>query len=270
MICWRYSLTGLTKGDIQLKYIASISAALVLAACGDSSTQEPSEKIAAPSEAETFIEHDVKTSEQTDLSYNEDVWYISGGWPGEYPTGFSVLESDVTLMGRAVMHEDIPKELTCPLEQNATIQQWNVERVDRDNLTFVTVSEKFDFTITAPIEVDSPSEESSTLLLYPDDKMTYLRYLGEGWAVVEFKGEQLSIDETVVAMNSDLAESANNVEDNRLWVEVPCGDQRGWLLYNEVLTEFGIVTTPIIGYGESRDLTEEDRKQVALVEEIAD
>ena len=58
---------------------------------------------------------------------------------------------------------------------------------------------------------------------------------------------------------SDLREVAETSEKDLLWINVPCGDERGWLLLDDLLAEPGIALTPITGYGEARDLTDEDR-----------
>jgi len=161
------------------------------------------------------------------------------------------------------MHTTLPRNINCALPANATIQQWNHTRVEADALEFVTVSEKFEITISETAEIDAPMGEidnpNNTLKLDAGDQLTYLRYIGEGWTLMEFKGAEREINEQDLVDISDIREAGENAKDDMLWVNIPCGDGRGWILQSEALAEPGILPNPIIGYGESRDLTEQDR-----------
>ena len=251
--------------------LAAVSA-LVLGACGDSSPELPGTDIGLPS-AELPDANDAMGTAQTDIPiYNEEVWFARDAWPGEYPAGFSVIEEGVTVMVRAGMHDRLPKDIACPLPQNATYQHWNTDRVEADKLRFVSLSERFDISITENGDIFTASDSSSDEILNvkAGDEITYLYYIAEGWAMIEHNGTEYEIEEGSLSEISNIQEAANGVMDEMLWLELPCGDVRGWLLYSEVLQEPGIVITPITGFGEARDLTEEDRQAVALVEASGD
>ena len=186
------------------------------------------------------------------------------------------MEDDVVLSGRAGMHDSLPKEIQCALPKNATYQLWNNARVAADSLEFMTVSEKFDITITEDTEIDSPigefDSEQNRLKLSAGDTITYLRYLGEGWTLMEFDGAERDVNEMDLMDISDIREVGAEALDDLLWVNVPCGEQRGWILLDEALAEPGILMTPIIGFGDARDMTEEDiiaaQEQAKFAEEF--
>lgn len=211
-------------------------------------------------------------------SYAEG-WDLSRGWPGEYPPGFSVLEEGVTLMGRSVMQPLSEADMPCPLPKFATYQQWNVARVESDDLDFRTATKLFEITMTtdAPIEVlaDALGTTSKLLQLKTGDVLVYKRYLGEGFAIIAHDGVDYEINEVELSDISDFAEKSIAVgyqED--LWVNVKCADEpgnRAWILYDEARQNSGIGPTPIFGFGDSRDITGFDlpeiRQQIEMEEE---
>lgn len=254
-----------------MKRIITGLSAVVLASCGG---EEPINDTVKEPAAETEVAPQPAPPPLVRHSYNEEVWYISDGWPGEYPPGFSILESGVTLIGRAQMHTNAPKIISCPVEQNATYHQWNSERTNTDELSYVTVSEKYDIIIGAAGQIDSLSETGpGTLEVWPDDIITYLRYLGEGWSIVEFKGVEREIEESSIANISNFAEAGANTEPDQLWVNIKCADERGtraWILFDDAVETLGVVLSPILEYGQSADLTEEDRQAVGQIESSGD
>ena len=256
--------------------LAIIAAALALAACATNagtSATEASETLSTKSVSEPVMDNPLEPQPEPAISpaadipaptYNEEVWYISGGWPSEYPPGFSVLDEDVVLMGRKHMHQDAARSVSCPVPQNASYQQWNTSRVEADDLEFVTVSEKVIVQITEDAFVDAPTDENweNELALNAGDTLTFLRYLAEGWSIWELGSDEYEIEEGALRDISDIETAFANISEDRLWVEITCADDarsRAWLLYDEVLDNEGIVMTPIIGFGESRDMTAQDR-----------
>ena len=251
-----------------MRYLLTTSALGLLVACGGNEPAGPNagqspetveSELGAPSQAPATVEVSIPVP-----TYNEEIWYASPGWPGEYPPGFSILDENVVVLGRVAMHDSLPRLIECPLPQNATYQLWNNTRVEADELEFVTVSERIEITINDTAEIDTPRGEfdgpNNTTALSPGDTLVYLRYLGEGWAIMEYQGEELQVMENDLLEISDLREAAEVSEKDMLWVNVPCSDKRGWLLLDDLLAEPGIVLTPITGYGEARDLTDEDRE----------
>lgn len=251
-----------------MKRLVIISAAALLAACGgDTPTKEASEPKSPVADVPAETEEIADTQEEQDIpTYDEEAWYISPGWPGEYPPGFSIMEDGVEVLARAGMHDSLPREITCALPKNATYQLWNRQRVDTDALEFVTVSEKFNVTINTAAEIDSPVGEfdspENTLKLEPGDTITYLRYIGEGWTLMEFDGRERDINEMDLMDISDIQNAGESAAEDLLWVNVPCGEERGWITLSEALADPNILMSPITGYGDARDMTEEDRQIV--------
>ena len=255
-----------------MKHITAASIAVLLVACGQSDPEPTTPEI-------TETEPEITTETSTDpaaepnpeptedyasITYNEEVWYTSAGWPGEYPPGFSVLDENVTLMGRLFMHEDGEKVVECPVPQNATYQLWNSGRVESDDLEFFTVSEKVEITMNADATIDAPTDENfeNKIDLKAGDVLTYLRYVGEGWAVMEYNLAEYQIEEGSLNGISDVDTAFANSKKDRLWAHITCADEkdtRAWLLFDEVIKTDGMVMTPVIGFGDSRDLTEQDR-----------
>lgn len=261
-----------------MRLLIAITLAAALAACNTTTDEEPSETISAQPAEETPAVAPAQPEPAPEVlaepvkplpSYNEELWYISGGWPGEYPSGFSVLGKSVVLMGRAHMHEDAAQTIACPVPQNATYQQWNTSRVDLDELDFVTVSEKVEVTILKSAEVDAPidADFENKLSLEIGDKLIFLRYLGEGWSIWEHDFQEYDIEENALRDISDSDTAFRNSEDDRLWVQLSCADEdrtRAWLLFDDVVKTEGMAMTPIIGYGDSRDLTAQDRVDAVM------
>ena len=243
-----------------MKPIFAFAAAAILVGCGETASIEPAEGPNATTLESADIVSDAEIAVPT---YDEDVWYVSAGWPGEYPPGFSIFAEGVSVPARVGMHDSLPADLTCALPQNATYQLWNQARVEADGLDFITVSEKFDITISETAEIDAPAGEfdnpNNTLKLEPGDRLTYLRYLGEGWTLMEINGEERDVNEMDLMEISDIRTAGETTSDDILWINIPCGDTRGWLTLDEALADPGILMTPIIGYGVSRDMTEQDR-----------
>ena len=83
-------------------------AAGLLAACGQERADAPA---ATPAPAETkadpgldsALEAEPAAPPVDDLDYKalsgyDDSWYVSPGWPGEYPAGFAVLDAGTCLL----------------------------------------------------------------------------------------------------------------------------------------------------------------------------
>lgn len=263
-----------------------VCSAALLGACTSTIVPVPEPTPEAPTEP-VSIATDILPVETPDLSIvapenYDDGWNVSGGWPGEYPPGFSVLEEGVVLQGRTAMHPLTEATIACPVSKLATYQQWNFLRTDADDLDYVVATKLFDITMTsdAPIEVpdDEMGYQAKQLPLKKGDVLTYQRYLGEGYAIISFGGVDYEINEAELVNVSDINEAASAdglVED--LWVEVACGDEaasRAWVLYDEVINTSGIGPTPITGYGESADITEADiagvREQMEMAAEAGE
>lgn len=189
----------------------------------------------------------------------DDNWYISFGWPGEYPPGFAIVADGVTALGREAMALDAPLDQSCPLEKNAVYQQWNQRRAEADDLDFRTASKITEviFPSGGTIAVIPEADESFvpqqiTLNVPVNGSIGYLRYVAEGFFLMEFDGEEYQ------TLENELPEDAlfnNESTEDDLWLQTNCTDgSRVWLTLSDALKTDGINEWEIQGYGEASDL----------------
>lgn len=197
--------------------------------------------------------------------YGDD-WAVTGGWPGEYPAGFSILKNNTVLKAHPHMNPLTEANIECPVPKFATYQQWNHTRAEADDLDFVVATKVFTITMIKDLNIQVPDPDDlvgfkdMTLTLKSGDTLSYLRYLGEGFAIVDFKGTEYQIDEQDLRDVSDI-DQASQTSTVDLWLELPCANQdksRAWVLYDEVIRQDGVGPAPIFGYGVSQDITQKD------------
>lgn len=242
----------------------------MLAACG----QAP-EPASAPPEApaaetrpvlDSALEAEPVAPPDHDLDYKalsgyDDSWYVSPGWPGEYPAGFAVLDAGAVVPAWTTPNGAREADTTCALPQYANYQLWNHARVEADDLRFFVATKTFPVTLNQDASIEYISDgDIHQLDLKAGDQLTYLRYLGEGFTVVAFQGEEYDINEAELRDISDIG-AMPTVEDQ--WVRVTCTDGgQAWLLYAAAIEHPGIVPSPMIAYGEAEDIAPEDAEQV--------
>tara|TARA_R110000822_G_scaffold9801_1_gene37604 strand:+ start:546 stop:1379 length:834 start_codon:yes stop_codon:yes gene_type:complete len=244
--------------------LAATVAAVVLAACGQSA-DPPSESEIVPNEGNEMAEpgslsetpqgSDYVAPDFAKLSGYGEGWYISPGWPGEYPAGFVVLDEGVSVMGRSSPNPAAPQEIDCTLPQLANYQLWNNPRVSADELEFFVATKTFPVTLNqdAQIEYISDAGSMQMLNLKQGEQLNYLRYLGEGFAILSYAGIEYDINEAELMDVTDI-QATKGQEDE--WVRVTCADAaKAWLLYDEVVAVHGILPSPITGYGDASDIT---------------
>ena len=243
--------------------LAATAAAVVLAACGQSTDAPGESDIIATDGSELEPENTGRTGPASDyvqpdyakLSGYGEGWYISPGWPGEYPAGFVVLDEGVTVKARALPNPAAPQDMDCTLPRLANYQLWNNPRVAADELEFFVATRTFPVTLTqdASVEFISDAGSMQTLDLKQGDQFIYLRYLGEGFAILSYEGTEYDINEAELMDVTDIQNSKGEEDE---WVRVTCtGGAQPWLLYDEVVAVDGIVPSPITGYGDASDIT---------------
>jgi len=237
-----------------------LAAAGALAACGQ-------EEVEAPVQPDVSYEEPIESYEDPaafvpDLDYRalsgyDEGWYVSPGWPGEYPAGFAILEADVTAPAWSVPNASLAPDLSCTLPQYANYQLWNRERTAKDDLAFFVATKTFPVTLSQAASIEYVSDNGMKRLdLAAGDQLTYLRYLGEGFTVVSFEGEEYDINEAELREISDIG-TIPTKEDQ--WVRVACEDgSQAWLLYTAAIEHPGIVPSPIVGFGEAFDILPEE------------
>ena len=247
-------------------------AAGLLAACGQERESAPAEAPVAapapsePSELSSALEEEPAPLPADDVDYQtlsgyDSTWYVSAGWPGEYPAGFAVLDAGISAPAWTVPNGDREADASCTLPQFANYQLWNTERVEGDDLRFFVATKTFPVTLNQNASVEYISDgEIRKLELTAGDQLTFLRYLGEGFTVLSFEGVEYGINEAELRDVSDIG-SMPTVEDQ--WVRVTCADgSQPWLLYAAMIELDGVVPSPMLAYGESWDIAPEDVEQV--------
>ena len=250
-------------------WILALAGSLV--ACGQPAESPDGGNAAAPATAEhETLQADVPESEPITSPYElaesapndrdfaalagyPDTWHVSYGWPGEYPAGFVVLEQGVTVNGRARPNPDAPANVPCTLPQYANYQIWNRQRVERDNLEFIVASKIEPVTMLVDARIETPGDEGMQVLnLKAGDVLSYLRYLGEGFAIFDVDGQEYTINEAELR---DISSMTGMALEEDQWVEVACiGGTRAWIRYDDAIAQDDIVPSPIVGFGEASDI----------------
>lgn len=185
--------------------------------------------------------------------YDVSTWFLSPGWPGEYPPGFAVLDPDVKVPARARPNPTDPQDISCLLPQFANYQIWNTARTAEDQLEYFVATKKVPVTVLEDTEIEFVGDAGiETLALKKGDVLTYLRYIGEGYTVLSFNDREFDINEGELSNVTDIG--ATSLEED-LWVRVAClGGKQAWLLFDEVIEEKGVYPSPITGYGDAADI----------------
>jgi hypothetical protein len=240
-----------------------LAGALLLAACGQKEAAAPDASAAGtgPGAAAAAGEAARPELDYAAISGYDDTWFLSGGWPGEYPPGFAVLDADVKVPARARPNPTDPQDITCLLPQYANYQLWNNARTDEDQIEYFVATKKVPVTVLEDTDVEFVGEGGiQTLSLKKGEQMTYLRYIGEGVTVISFNGQEYEFNEGELSNVTDIADTA--LEEN-LWVRVTClGGKQAWLMFDEVIDEAGIYPSPITGYGDAADIAPEEVESV--------
>jgi hypothetical protein len=227
---------------------------LLVAACGRDGAGAPGSVAEGAEAAAAGAEQAAKPAiDYAALSGYDDSWFLSAGWPGEYPPGFAVLDPDVKVPARARPNPGDPQDISCMLPQLANYQLWNNARSDEDKLEYFVATKKVPVTVLEDTVVEYIGEAGiESLSLKKGDQLTYLRYIGEGFTVMSFNGKEFDINEGELANVTDIT---NKAQDENLWVRVTClGGKQAWLMFDEVIQETGIYPSPITGYGEAADI----------------
>ncbi|MBA3067300.1 MAG: hypothetical protein FP825_02320 [Hyphomonas sp.] len=243
-----------------------LAGALLLAACGQKDGASPGTAAsgAGPAgPAGTPAEMPVRPAlDYAALSgYDITTWFLSPGWPGEYPPGFAVLDEAVKVPARARPNPTDPQDITCLLPQYANYQLWNNVRTAEDDLEYFVATKKVPVTVLEDTEIEFVGDAGiETLALKKGDVLTYLRYIGEGFTVLSFNGREFDINEGELSNVTDIG--AASLEED-LWVRVSClGGKQGWLMFDEVIEEPGVFPSPITGYGDAADILPGDADAV--------
>ncbi len=242
-----------------------LAGALLLAACGQKDGASPDAAapgtLPAGADQAQAAEAARPSLDYAAISGYDESWFLSPGWPSEYPPGFAVLDPDVKVPARARPNPTDPQDITCILPQYANYQLWNNLRNEADKLEYFVATKKVPVTVLEDAEVEFAGPSGmETLSLKTGEQMTYLRYIGEGVTVLLFNDREYEINEGELTNVTDIA---NTSLDEDLWVRVTClGGKQAWLMFDEVIEEPGIYPSPITGYGDAADIDPADAETV--------
>ncbi len=243
--------------------------ALALCACGQTEAppaEAPAEPpaveadapvVETPAEPET-ITADLEPLDAVDANYDES-WFVDYSWPGEYPSGISIMEDGVVIPARSTPDPDAEFDVSCPLEVGATLHQWNEARVTEDDLHFIAATETIaqNVTTAATLTVwpfESEAEEPVTLDIAPGDTITVIRYYGEGFGAMQMDGVNYQTD--LMELYEYLEEDETYVDEHK-WVLATCDDAestRAWMRLDEALETEGTLDTLLTEYGVAEDI----------------
>jgi hypothetical protein len=252
-------------GEWEMRFGWVLAGALILAACGQKGGAGPAAPDGDPASAAAAAGAAAPVRPPLDYAalsgYDVASWFLSPGWPGEYPPGITVLDADVKVPARARPNPTDPQDINCLLPQYANYQLWNTARTEADNLEYFVATKKVPVNVLEDAEVEFIGEDGiRTLSLKKGDQLTYLRYIGEGYTVMAFNGREFDINEGELSSITDIAETDL---DEDLWLRVTClGGRQAWLMFDEVIDEPGIYPSPITGYGEAVDIAPGDVETV--------
>ena len=247
-----------------------LAGALVLAGCGQE-TPAPEAAGAEPAYDSEGYDNTAADSrperparpplDLTALSGYDEGWALKAGWPGEYPPGFAVLDADVRVPARARPNPTDPQDVSCLLPQYANYHLWNEDRVDADNLEFFVATKKFPVTVLENADVEFvANSDIETLTVQAGDQLTYVGYLGEGFMVLDFDGQEFQINESELREISDIGAIENQ---EHLWVRVAClAGPQAWLIFDEAIVEEGVYPSPMTRIRQAEDVYPEDVENI--------
>lgn len=220
---------------------------VALGACGGAGGQEktpqpapgstpPAEDLAAPMQYGTY----------------DNLWRIAEDWPGEWPSGFSIIADSVVVKGRNAMTPYEPLLYSCALPQGATYHVWNRDRIEADGLEFRTAF--YRGAITANTAASVVDEFGETLTVSAGDVMRFEEYYSEGLFLLSFEGKAYTVYLEQIEAIADF-EPRNDAD---LWVNVACGEggdlDRAWLKYDEVIEQDGVGSPWLEYFGSAYDV----------------
>lgn len=195
-------------------------------------------------------------------------WYKDDFWSGEYPMGVSVYKKELTIKGRVQAEATQAATVNCTLPYLANIQQWNTERLKRNDINFLSYTKIEKITARDNINylVDSPSRRR--LVIKKGEVAERLAYLSEGYYKIRFKGKIYDVDFGIMEKFID---ESPLVEDR--WFRIKCENGvTAWIFLNDLGTmdpetgEMNFINGLAMGsfeeYGSSRDLTETEAAEL--------
>ena len=196
-------------------------------------------------------------------------WYVSDFWSGEHPPGFAVTRRDAVVQARRSMDKAAARDVACKLPYLAVIHPWNQRRNARDRITFVSASRIVQLVVKEAFVFEDTGGKAH-VRLNKGDTVDYLRNDAEGSVEVRIGGRQYTAGQGLFDHVQDVADD-QYVEDD--WVALACtGGARAYIFLDDLglasddpkVRVAGIsgVGPAVTGYGQARDLTEAEARDL--------
>ncbi|MEO0607215.1 MAG: hypothetical protein AAFY82_03225 [Pseudomonadota bacterium] len=183
-----------------------------------------------------------------------DGWEMQPYWSSEYPNAFAVTQEGVTVMGHETITYGAYPPIYCGLPNKAVYSPWNAERIEMDDLKFVSMVFPTTITINEDTEVEVfLGKDVEMLALKTGDQLLYKSYLAEGYFMAEKDGVMYEMNEAELPASTEYGQGPEDQE----WVYVTCADAdttRAWVLYEDAINANGVVPYEYTGYAEAADL----------------
>jgi hypothetical protein len=191
-------------------------------------------------------------------------WYKWDDWSGEYPPGFSVTGKSTTLMGRADMDKDLPRNVACELPYRAVIHPWNKARIKKSNVKFQSATKILKLVVKEDFALQTSVDgKETTIPIRKDDVLEYLHGISEGAFEVRLNGKLYTAEQDLFEHVEDVGQEHFPEDD---WAVLTCQNATRAFIFLDDLhgeknsDEFvpGISETGpgVVRYGTARDLTD--------------
>ncbi|MEM9676596.1 MAG: hypothetical protein AAF890_00950 [Pseudomonadota bacterium] len=181
-------------------------------------------------------------------------WRAREGWPGEYPSGFTVVDTHTRTL-RASPNTAAATKVACTFQKGATYHVWNNTRVKSQGLRFVSFQEITTFKVDAPTEVYiiGAQADPKQITLAKDAVWNSIHYLAEGIHIAEHEGVSYEADQALFQNSTQISGPKN--PQSQEWMGMTCDDgQTGWLNMDDVRKEKRFTTPNVQEYGKASDL----------------
>ncbi|MEM1040504.1 MAG: hypothetical protein AAGI12_13665 [Pseudomonadota bacterium] len=197
-----------------------------------------------------------KTAFIDNLTLPGSNWRAREGWPGEYPSGFTVVQTH-TRMLRQTPNTSAQKETACTFQKGATYHVWNSARVESQGLRFVSFQEITTFRVNVPTEVTIIGRQADPrrITLAKEAVWNSIHYLAEGIHIAEYEGTSYEADQALF-QNSTQIDGPKNPQTQQ-WMRMTCDDgQTGWLDMESVRKDQRVTAPNVQEYGKASDLNQ--------------
>ena len=204
----------------------------------------------------------------------DKTWYQAEYWSGEWPNGFSVHQQGVVVPARTAMDLDVKPSINCALPYKAVFNPWNTERYTLSEAKYQTASKIVNLTAKSTFSSTMTDGNGSDVKVQfkKGQVFEYLIYGSEGSFLIRVKGKEYWAGQDLFKKLKPMPKTAEQQE----WLRLKCEggevafiytadlftatDKDGNKEYLPGLWNASIGNPGVVGYGEARDLTDDEVK----------